>query len=277
MSTEEVREYFNPTLMDHELLKPDEERDLLRKIHADCDGRDHVDVHGGPARDEFIQRNMRLVLKVTRRFARENDPRFVSLASAGTLGLMRGIDLFDVSARTDKGKPYRFSTYGVWWIQSMVREELGQFDPRVIRHRSYHDQFNRAREELVLISGDPNIPDETVYAYLTDVMKWKDDKLRTFMADRDRHTVTLETISEPTHNDEAHPIRVLLATETSDLLNEALKVLDFDEIYLLLQHYVAGETYDDIARDFDRCRERIRQKENEALRKLWLALYKHLG
>lgn len=276
MATEEVQEYFHARLMDHELLSPTEERELLCRIHDGCTPEEHKEVHAGPERDEFVQRNMRLVLGVSKRFMRDTDPRFVDIASAGTIGLLKGIDRFDIWKKTKSGTHFRFSTYGVWWIQSTIREELGIYDTRVIKHRSYHETFRRAKNELALLSGDPDVDDAHILSYLERVYGWTEKKLESLRRDLDRHMVTMEAVGEPPTPDD-HPVRRLLLEESNDLLNEALNELDFNDVFLLLEHYVHGKTYDELAKQCGVSRERIRQLENLALRELWFKLEPMLG
>lgn len=277
MASEEVREYFNETLMGHQLLNSKEERSLLCEVHKNCTNGKHVRSHAGSARDRLVECNMRLVLTVTKRFASDTDPRFIDLASAGTLGLITGIDRFDVDATMPNGQPYRFSTYGVWWIQSKIREELANFETRILKHKSYHEIFKKARNELVCLSGEYDIDDQTVYAYLKEAYGWSADKVASLAHDRECHVIPIESLAEQHSKDLTDPIRRLLTNETSDAINNALQELDFDEVYLLLQHYVAGETYGEIANTLGVCRERIRQRENAALRKLWFKLHRNLG
>lgn len=276
MSLDDVHEYFHESLMAHELLSAKEERALLVRIHKGCKPKKHRKCHSCTERDELVQRNMRLVLKITKRFLRESDPRFTDVASAGTLGLIEGIDRFDIHAKSSNGSYLRFSTYGVWWIQSKIREELGHHDTRVIRCRSYHDIFKKARHELIMLSGDPDVTNEQVFDYMKKAMHWDESKVDSLKLDLERHMIPLETIGESS-TPEDHPVRKMMLEESDSILNAAISQLDFDAVYLLHQRYVHDASYEDIAALFGVSRERIRQIENEALRDLWFLLHDKLG
>lgn len=268
--SEELKSYFDSSDLAQPLLSAEEERTLLCLIHMECDGNKHVHTHSCPARDEFIKRNMKLVLAGVRRFVFEGDPRMMDLVSVGTLGLIKGIDKFNINAGLN-GKYFRFSTYGMWWIQSMIREELSNYDSKIIRHKSYHDQFKKTRELLIYQYSDINIADDVVYDYLKSECNWTDSKVNKLKSDQDKRVVSIDAVPEGCEF-EIDPIKKLLQDESVSGLNKALDKLPFDDVYLLMSHYVAGETYDDIARTFNLSRERIRQRENQALRKLWLLL-----
>lgn len=270
--SDELKSYFDSNELAQPLLSPTEERSLLCLIHLQCDGTHHVHNHACPARDMFIKRNMKLVLAGVRRFVHEGDPRTMDLVSVGTLGLIKGIDKFNTHAGYD-GKFFRFSTYGMWWIQSMIREELSNYDSRIVRHKSYHDQFKKAKEYLIDKHSDINVDDETVFEYLRVEYKWNDSKINKLKLDQDKRVIPVDSVAE-SYTDDLNPLRSVLNGESITSLNSALDSLPFDDVYLLLSHYVEGATYDEIAKIFNLSRERIRQRENQALRKLWLLLQK---
>lgn len=268
--SDELRTFFGSEDLGKPLLTAEEERNLLCLIHLECDGNKHVHDHTCSARDEFIRRNMKLVLSGVRRFVYEGDPRTMDLVSVGTLGLIKGIDKFNTKAGAN-GKHFRFSTYGMWWIQSMIREELSNYDSKIIRHKSYHDQFKKTKELLIEQYCDINIDDSAVFDYLKSECGWTDAKITKLKSDQDKCIVSVESVPE-NFSEEEHPASKLMQSESLTELNAALDSLPFDDVYLLLSHYTAGETYDEIAKTFNLSRERIRQRENQALRKLWMLL-----
>ena len=92
----------------YKVMTREEERELAHKVRA-----------GGPegmaARNEFVRRNMRLVVSLARKYTSEDMP-LPDLVQEGCIGLMRALDKFD----PDKG--FKFSTYASWWVrQSVVR------------------------------------------------------------------------------------------------------------------------------------------------------------
>lgn len=272
----EIKDLFDSDDIARPPFNPFEERAYLEIIHISCDGDNHIEDHNCAARDEFIKRNMKLVLACARRFVSESDPRLPDLVSEGVLGLMRGIDKFNIDKVGTNGKPYRFSTYGMWWIQSLIREALGIGDNRVIRHKSYHEQFKKARDEISAATGLKNIGDEEVYLYLEEVKGWPHAKIVKLRADTDRRIVPVTSIEDPPDGS-IEPIDQMLLQERTELLNRELNNMSFEDVYLLMQHYHSGDTYDDIAEAFNLSRERIRQRENAALRQLWSKLSSVIG
>jgi len=262
---------------------------MMQLIHLNCCGSDHVADHSGPARTAFVERNMKLVLAAARRFIgavkRNRNTRLLELVSAGTVGLIRGIDRFNVDAVNAQGRPLRFSTYGMWWIQSTIREELNQYDVKVIRHRSYHDQFRQARAELLLKTGEIDLDDTVVYRFLLDERGWTETKLSKFIDDRDRRLVPMESVAEQSATPDFlesnqfrvddEPIDAAIGIERSELLRAAINQLPFNQMFMVMQHYFGDETYEDIAKTFGISHERVRQIENDALRQLWLILSRH--
>lgn len=269
--TEDLKEYFSTNELKAAVMTPEEEFTYLEIIHLACDEDGHCDDHNCPARDEFIERNMRLVLHVVKRFMTLKDPKVMEAVSAGTMGLIRGVDRFNIFARNASGKPYRFSTYAVWWIQSFIRDELVKHDHKIVGHTSYHAQFKKAAKELMRVSGDPEVTQAAVLDYLRDHYGWSDKKVSKYLIDHDNHIVPVSSIADPPV-DEADPVRHMLRNESHSLINKALSELSFQEEYLLMSHYVEGQTYDEIKVTFGVSRERVRQLENEALRKLYTIL-----
>lgn len=273
---DELRELYDTPELSEPVMGADDERSYLEIIHMGCNGDEHEEDHNCKARDRFVERNMRLVLHVVKRFMPLQDPRVMDAVSAGTLGLMRGVDRFNILASNKQGKPFRFSTYAVWWIQSFVREELCRYDRKVIGHTSYHTQFIKAAKELGALTGDPEVAQFAVITYLKDQHGWTDKKVARYLADANNHLVPVESIAEPPV-EAVEPLRRLLREETNTLVNAALADLSFQEVYLLMSHYVEGQTYDQIKSAFGVSRERVRQLENEALRKLYVALSPDMG
>ncbi len=90
------------------LLTPEQERDLTRQIRE----------RGDPAsRQEMIRCNLRLVVSIARRYVRRG-VALIDLVAEGNIGLVRAVDLFDPE------KEVRFSTYATWWVRQAIRKAL---------------------------------------------------------------------------------------------------------------------------------------------------------
>lgn len=279
----DLRRLFSHEALNQATYRPAEERAMLELIHLECDGRRHVADHSGPARSAFVERNMRLVLSAARRFvgsgAADTESRLMDLVSAGTIGLIKGIDRFDLSARNGAGAPLRFSTYGMWWIQASIREELNLFDASVVRHRSYREQFRQVRRGLLASSDEFDVDDAAVYAVLRDEHGWPAHKLQRLQTDTGHRVVSLDSVLPQTSDG---PLSAALTATTSfdavaakerdAALRRAMNALPFVQMYTLMLRYYNDARYEDLARTFDVSVEWVRQTENAALRTLWAAL-----
>lgn len=251
------------------LLKADEERELMLTIKL-----------GGPeglaARDKFTRHNMRLVLSCVLKFCAMEDQRSMDLVSAGSAGLMKAIDDFDVTRKN------RFSTYAVWWIKALIRKELHKLTPQVFRYKSLQAAYRSARRELINDGiSDPTQP------MIFESLEWDDTTRQKFLDDIERRTTSIDQVDFNAgkgsaevlglvENEKYGSISILVQAEAANRLNDALGQLSPELEDIIRRHFALGyknsETYDQLASYYDYTRERIRQLENEGLRKLWFLL-----
>jgi RNA polymerase primary sigma factor len=251
------------------LLTATEERELMLLIKQGG-------LVGAEARDKFTRHNVRLVLSCVLKFCSMEDQRSMDLVSAGNMGLIKAIDDFDVT------RANRFSTYAVWWIKAMIRKELHKLNPQVFRYKSLQSAYRSARRELV----DDGVPEPT-QLMIFELLDWDDITKQKFLDDIERRTVSIDQLdpldgdsSTETlgliENDKYSAVTLLLQSEAADRLNSALNQLSPEHEDIIRRHFALGyahsETYDQLASYYDYTRERIRQLENEGLRKLWFIL-----
>lgn len=264
-NTSEFQAYYEQfKSLDH--FEAVEERRLLRKIKKG----------NKAARDKFIMHNMRLVLSCVLRFVDSNDPKAMDLVSAGTLGLIKAIEDFDVK------QDNRFSTYAVWWIQARIRKELHILQPKVQQFKVLHVKY-KAMYKILADQTGKKPSQEDVF----ECLGWDDITIIKFLEDSERTTVPLEHIemaseagllkNDPLMVDDEYAVfNVLVENEASEKLEQALVKLPPELEDIIRRHYGLGhhdsETYDDLAHFYQFTRERIRQLENDGLRKLWLVL-----
>lgn len=132
------------------LLTPDEERELGRRVQAGCDD----------AREMMTAANLRLVVSVARRYANRG-LTLLDLIEEGNVGLIRAVEKFDPEAG------FRFSTYATWWIKQGIRRALAN-QGRLVRippdmqqqvarwqreHRSLTDSLGRAPQPSEIARG----------------------------------------------------------------------------------------------------------------------------
>lgn len=238
-------------------LSEEEERSLLKKIkRGDMEAYRH-----------FIASNMRLVISRVLTFCDSRDPRAMDMVSDGALGLIRAVERFDCS------KPYRFSTYAVFWINSFIGKSMKFFQKETnATITNLRKKFKLAYTILRVATGEEPT-DEEVAAYL----RWPSYTLAAYQ----KHANPKTTISHdqmlidsvPARN--STPDEIPAIKDTEHKLSKFLGELTATEEDIVRRHYGIGceeETYRSIAEFYGLTKEMIRQIENKALRKLFVML-----
>ena len=248
------------------LLKADAEKELARKIEAGDEA----------SRDKMIESNLRLVVKIAKRFINRGLP-FLDLIEEGNLGLMKAVERFRLA------KECRFSTYATWWIrQSIERALINQ--SRTIRlpvHVS--DDIGRMMRATRKLSHELNR--EPGFQEIADAMKIDIQHIRRLMSLL-RHTCSIEApigegndfaLIDTIEDSSQIPPGVLLENiDIYELVSHHLSQLSENEQKILTLRFGLNDhepqTLDVIGQQFGVTRERIRQIEVKSLEKL-RALY----
>jgi RNA polymerase primary sigma factor len=224
------------------------------------------------ARLRFIKANTRLVISIAKRYRSLGVP-FLDLIQEGNLGLLKAV------ARFDYRRGCKFSTYATWWIRQSIRRALGE-QSRVIRLPSYiGDHIRkvfRAAQRMEQQSGK-----EPTAHQLAMQLGWSSARVRWLMK-ISRHTLSLQTpVGEDKDSnlgefiedkDSPAPYELAEASLLLDSMERALSTLTpRQERILRLRYGLEGgrpHTLKEVAAKFGLTRERIRQIERKALRRL---------
>ncbi|MCC6805679.1 MAG: sigma-70 family RNA polymerase sigma factor [Anaerolineae bacterium] len=274
------------------LLTAIEEIDLAKRIEMGKQARDtllrmgarelysetwiaHLErlVYDGQAAREHLGRaNTRLVVSIAKRYMGQGLP-FPDLIQEGNVGLMRAVDKYDYK------RGNRFSTYATWWIRQAITRALAQ-KTRTIRiplHMTERiRQMYRTAQSLEQSLGRRPSPEE-----IADQMELPADTIRSMM-DASQHAIALERpVGDDGDSefgdfieDQDSPSPVESATQhlLQETIEEVLSELTPRQSHILRLRFGLGggepHTLEEIANKFGLSRERIRQLEKEALRRL---------
>ncbi|MGI5274075.1 sigma-70 family RNA polymerase sigma factor [Nonomuraea sp. CA-218870] len=266
------------------LLSAADEVDLARRIEAglyadhligrgaDSPELDDVRRDGERAKELLIRANLRLVVAAARKYAHRGLP-MTDVIQEGNLGLIRAVEKFDYR------RGYKFSTYGMWWIRQAIERGIHDKSRTVRLPIHVAEELSRLltveRRLAASLGRDPE-PDELAEAAGRSIRQVM--TLRSYA----QETVSLDT---PVGENGEASIGDLIADEDgvevqefterralSAELNELVTTLPPREAYIIrLRFGLAGEeirTYTEIAGHLGLTRERIRQLEKQALKRL---------
>ena len=253
------------TMEGDNLITVDEIKDIYRRMTVG-------EAKARRAKKEMVEANLRLVISIAKKYTNRG-LQFLDLIQEGNIGLMKAVDKFEYR------RGYKFSTYATWWIRQAITRSIAD-QARTIRIPVHMietiNKLNRISRQMIQEMGREPTPEE-----LAKKMEMPEDKIRKVMKIA-KEPISMETPigdDEDSHlgdfipDDQAiSPLETATSQSLAEATHQILASLTPREAKVLRMRFgidmTTDHTLEEVGKQFDVTRERIRQIEAKALRKL---------
>ena len=260
--------YSQKSLLEHELamqITISELKEINKRLRQG-------DRKAKNAKSQMIEANLRLVISIAKKYANRG-LQFLDLIQEGNVGLMKAVDKFEYR------RGYKFSTYATWWIRQAITRSIAD-QARTIRIPVHMietiNKLNRVRRQLLQKFGREATPEELAFEMelpeykINKILKIAKEPLSMENPVGDDEDSTIGDFIEDTNL--SSPVEVTTRESLKETTSDLLANLSPREAKVLKMRFgidmSTDHTLEEVGRQFDVTRERIRQIEAKALRKL---------